>query len=343
MKYINKIIIIILLIIIFYYINKFINYNENYTGLKTKYFFDNLKDNNYQYDDEKNIIKCDNMGNNCKKTNYKLHFNTIDAIKLVKNKVNTSELLHKNKISVPKYNVININDQIDKIIVENKYKNISFPLIIKPINGTFGKDVFTNLENKQELLNVINTLKKKNIYTKMMVENFIEGHVYRVFVFNNTVIDVIQREKPFIIGNGYDSVDFLIKERNKYQINNGFFETTNIGYDYIEKQGYTLNSILENGEKIFITNVINMHNGAVLKRINISSIPRQNINLFLNVGKILKINCYGLDYISNDITSHYKNGQDVILEVNGTPDTEIHSKIDNYGNTFFKNIVKKIF
>jgi len=35
--------------------------------------------------------------------------------------------------------------------------------------------------------------------------------------------------------------------------------------------------------------------------------------------------------------------KNVILEVNGTPDTEIHSKLDNYGSTFFENIVNQIF
>ena len=59
--------------------------------------------------------------------------------------------------------------------------------------------------------------------------------------------------------------------------------------------------------------------------------------------KILKINCCGIDYISKDITKDFNNNKNVILEVNGTPDTEIHTKLNNYGNYFFENVVNNIF
>lgn len=337
------IIIIILLYIIFYSTNHFIQNNENYTGFKTPYFFDNLNKYNYEYDNNKNIKKCKKMNKDCKIKNYSYHFNTLEAVKLVKNKVKISYILQKYNIPVPTYNVININDSLDFIIQSNEKANIFFPIIIKPINGTFGINVFTNLENRDELGKTLSILKNKNKYDEMMIEEFIEGSVYRIFVFNNKVIDVIKREKPYIIGNGYDSVEILINKRNKALVGEGFFETNNIGYDYIEKQGFTMRSIVPAHNKVYITNVINMHNGAILERINISSIPQKNIELFINVGKILNINCYGLDYISKDITEAYINGKNVILEVNGTPDTEIHTKIDNYGNNFFEKIVKNIF
>lgn len=336
-------IILILLCIIFYFINKIIHINEKYTGFKTPYFFNNLKKYNYQFDTNKNIKYCEKNNTNCKVNNYTYHFNSLKSIKLVKNKVETSYLLHKNNISVPKYNVVNINDSLKNIIISNKNKNIQFPIIIKPINGTFGIDVYTNIQNVKEFNNILSLLKKKNKYDYMMVEEFIEGSVYRIFVFNNKIIDVVNREKPYIVGNGYDSVNFLINKRNKSLIDEGFFETKHIGYDYIEKQGYTMKSILPKHRKLYITNVINMHNGAILERINISSIPKRNIDLFLKTGKVLNINCYGLDYISKDITIPYVKGKDVILEVNGTPDTEIHSKLDNYGNPFFDKIVQNIF
>jgi len=337
------IIILLLLYIIFYGINQFIHSNENYTGFKTPYFFDNLNKYNYSYDNEKNIKKCKNGDKDCQIKNYAYHFNKLDAVKLVKNKVKTSNLLQKFNIPVPIYNVVDINDPINYIVQSNQKARINFPIIIKPIDGTFGIDVYTNLENEKELNNAILRLKERKKYKNMMIEEFIEGSVYRVFVFNNKIIDIIKREKPYIVGNGYDSVEILINKRNKALIGEGFFETKNIGYDYIEKQGFTMRSIVPAHNKVYITNVINMHNGAILERINISSIPHKNMELFINVGKVLDINCYGLDYISKDITIPYMEGKDVILEVNGTPDTEIHTKIDDYGNNFFEKIVKNIF
>ena len=158
-------------------------------------------------------------------------------------------------------------------------------------------------------------------YNKIMLEEFTEENVYRVFIFNNKIIDIIKREKPYIVGNGYDSVEILINKRNQALIDEGFFETKNIGFDYIEKQGFTMRSIVPAHNKVYITNIVNMYNGAILERINISSIPHKNRALFLNVGKVLNINYYTIDYLSKDITSPYNEGEDVILEVNKIPDT----------------------
>ena len=160
-----------------------------------------------------------------------------------------------------------------------------------------------------------------NKYNNIMLEEFTEGNIYRVFIFNNKIIDIIKREKPYIVGNGYDSVEILINKRNQALIDEGFFETKNIGFDYIEKQGFTMRSIVPAHIKVYITNIANMYNGAILERINISSIPHKNRALFLNVGKVLNINYYGIDYLSKDITSPYIEGEDVILEVNKIHDT----------------------
>jgi glutathione synthase/RimK-type ligase-like ATP-grasp enzyme len=84
-----------------------------------------------------------------------------------------------------------------------------------------------------------------------------------------------------------------------------------------------------------------MHNGARISRINIEDIPTKNIDLFLKVNKAMNITCSGLDFLSDDITIEYDINNGRILEVNGTPDTEIHQKIKNYN--FFERVVNSIF
>ena len=176
-----------------------------------------------------------------------------------------------------------------------------------------------------------------------MVEEYIQGHVYRIFVFNDKIIDVVQRERPFVIGNGNTNLSDLINQRNQKLIQDKLFPTKNISTNLIQKQGYNMNSIIKNNQTVYISDVIKMHNGAILKRIDIHSIPKENLDLFVNVAKILKINCCGIDYISKDITTDFNKNKNVILEVNGTPDTEIHTKLNNYGNNFFENVVNNIF
>ena len=84
------IIFLLLIFIIFIILNKIFNINENYTGLNTDFFKLNLTKNNYIFDENKNITKCDINGQNCITKNFKYHFNTPESVRLVKNKVETS-------------------------------------------------------------------------------------------------------------------------------------------------------------------------------------------------------------------------------------------------------------
>lgn len=336
----SKLIIIVILIILFVIINNyFLNNQENYTGFKTPYFFNALKNNQITVKDNKDIIYC-STPNNCIKTNYSYHFNSPEAVRLVKDKIKTSQLLDNNNIRVPKYKLINIHEPVYSIMKDKP--NIQYPVIVKPTNGTFGLDVHINIENDKELQNALNELKNSK-FNRFMMEEYIEGDVYRIFVFKNKIIDIVKREKPYVIGNGNCNLKTLIEKRNDKLIQKGLFPTNNISSKYLAIQGVNMNSIIPNQKKIYISQVINMHNGAPIQRIDLNKVPEINQKLFIEVGKVLKINCYGLDYISKDITQPFNEDKNVILEVNGTPDTEIHSKLDNYGSTFFENIVNQIF
>jgi cyanophycin synthetase len=339
---INILYIFFLCLIIFISLNnilkKFIV--EKYTGLSTNDLLIEMKNNGYIIDEQnKTVKKCND--NHCITKSYKKHFNTIEAIKLVKDKFNTSSMLIKNGIPVPKFAKIDSNDKNILTIMNNNM--IYFPIVLKPIDGTFGIDVITNIDNEKELNESINILKEK--YKELMLEEQINGDCYRIFVFNNKVIDVIKREKPYVIGNGINTVNELIEERNKEQEKLGLFQTKNVSNLFIIKQGYTLDTILEDNTKVYISNVINMHNGARISRIPLDNIPKKNIDMFINTNKYLKISCSGLDYLSDDITVEYDKNNSKILEVNGTPDTGIHTKINYNQNEdgFFKRVVNNIF
>ena len=340
------IILILTLLIIFISLNNILkNFTvEKYTGLSTSSLITEMKNNGYIIDEENKTVKyCKSNDNDCITKSYKKHFNEIDSIKLVKDKFKTSSILIKNGIPVPKFAKIDSHDNVKNILdIMNKNK-IYFPIVLKPINGTFGIDVITNIDNEEELNESINILKQK--YKELMLEEQISGDCYRIFVFNNKVIDVIKREKQYVIGDGIHSVNELIEERNKEQEKMGLFQTKNVSNLFIMKQGYTLDTILEDKVKVYISNVINMHNGSRISRISLDTIPKKNMDMFINTNKYLNILCSGLDYLSDDITVAYDKNDSKILEVNGTPDTEIHTKI-NYNkddDDFFKKVVNNIF
>ncbi len=350
---------IFILFIILFILQKKNNHYEHYKGLSKVSEFEKLLKKKYTKVDtnEKIVTQCtlnskiNDVGEeveeeNCLSKSYKLHFNTEDAVKLVKDKIETSSLLQNAGLPVPKFFKFTFTNTMDNIMAldtlkyqMNKHK-INYPIVLKQIHGTFGIDVFTHIDNDIKARETLEKLRDKG-YNELMCEEQIEGHCYRIFVFNNHIIDVIERSAPFIVGDGINDIQSLIHMRNKRQLEKKLFKTTNISENYIKNQGYHMNSILPKGKNLIISTVINMHNGANIVRIPIKKLPKENVNIFLKTNKLLGITTSGIDFLSKDISIPYHKNNGRILEVNGTPDTEIHTIVSKQNNDSF-NIYDRI-
>jgi cyanophycin synthetase len=352
---------ILILLLLYFFKN---NHFEHYRGLsKVSEFQDLLKKKYTKVDTEnkvvtncikKTTINVDNkekVEENCKSLTYKYHFNNEDAVKLVKDKIETSTLLQSHDIPVPKFfkftfdlNKDNI-DNFKNFISLMKKNKISYPIVMKQIYGTFGIDVYTHIDNDALVKSTLQLFQDKG-YKELMCEEQIEGHCYRIFVFNKNIIDIIKREAPFVVGDGVNTLRSLIDMRNKKQLEKGLFETKNVSESYIKKNGYSMESIIPKDKNIIISTVINMHNGANISRIPVSSIPKENKDIFIKTNEILGIMTSGIDFLSNDIRISYETNNGKILEVNGTPDTEIHtivSKQNNESFNIYESIAEHVF
>jgi glutamate--cysteine ligase len=96
------------------------------------------------------------------------------------------------------------------------------------------------------------------------MENQVYGENYRIFVFGGEVMDIVERVRPTIQGDGIHTVEELILLRNKKQIEKKNYPTKVYSESYIQQQGYKLASVLPFGEVIPITNTINyVYTGAL--------------------------------------------------------------------------------
>jgi cyanophycin synthetase len=336
--YIKIILIIILILLIFYFLNRILKYKEH-MSMKNIKLNTILNENDYQIDTENYTIKKCIDENNCIIKKYEsLHFNNIESHNLAKNKPKSNSIFMKNNIPVPIHKII---DKNNKDYYLNEYK-IEFPCVLKPVDGMQGTDVNTYIKNKKQFTIILNKLLDK--YSEIMYENQVYGDNYRIFVFNNEIMDVIKREQPFIIGDGINNIDKLIENKNKLQKDKNLFPTKNIDYDYILEQGYNREDILEVNKKIFITNTINFHNGANPVRIDLNNIPQINKTIFIKAHKLIGLECSGIDYMSSDITIPYNKNDGHIIEINDMVDTKIHSDANNGGdpNFLFNNILKSL-
>lgn len=336
--------IIILLIILFFIMNHFIRYQYTYKEhmtMKNSFLKEVLNDNGYKIDTDKYTIeKCDYDENkSCKKLVYgSQHFNNTQSHHLAKNKNLSNKIFSDNDIPVPQHWIINKKNK-------NYYLNdfdMFYPCVLKPVDGMQGKDVNTFIKNKKQFTEILNRLLDN--YDEIMMENQVYGDNYRVFVFNNQVMDVIKREQPFIVGDGKTQLLQLIENKNILQKEKKLFPTTNLDWNYMLEQGYNKDSIINNEEVVFITNTINFHNGANPVRIGLEDIPQANLDMFVKAHQLIGLECSGIDYMSPDIRIPYNENDGHIIEINDMVDTKIHIDADQGAKPYllFENIAKSL-
>ena len=275
-----------------------------------------------------------------KKLSTKTQLNKLSSNKIASSKSDTSKLLQSYNIPVPKFlkwdNSKSRNYNIELI---NKLR---YPLVVKPIDGTQGKDVFLDLNSINQVLDKIEYLLNKN--RDIIIEEQIKGENYRILILNNEIIDILHRQKPNIIGDGKHNIKELIDNYNIIQKKNKNYPITNINYELLNGQGLKLESVPTKGRKIIISNVCNYHNGSKVARIPIQYVHPDNLEMFKKINKVIDLNLSGIDYMSTDITKSYKQGNGYINEVNKGPDMKIHYVCDpKYSSSIIQKFVFNLF
>ena len=331
----NKLLLLLfLLLLIFILINNYLNVQEN-MSMRSNYLNKKLNENGYKTDLNNYTILDKN--NNIVKKYSTIYFNSTKSHYAAKNKPLTNQILMNNNIPTPKHVIIT---KLNK----DSFRDAStyFPCVLKPVDGMQGKDVYTHIDNQEEFDNILNNLTNK--YDKIMLENLVTGNNFRIFVFNNKVMDIIEREKPYVIGNGQKTVQELINDKNNILRGKNLFEVKYLDEKLIKSYGYDLNSVVRNGNKVFITNTVNFHNGANAKRIPLSDISKENLELFVKAHQLIGLECSGVDYMSDDLSIPYYRNNGHIIEMNDMVDTKIHIDADEKNNSdlLFNNIINSL-
>ena len=258
---------------------------------------------------------------------------------LARNKFKTYELFRLHNIPIPLYHLYN-NITVKNLDTIYDQKYIKYPLVVKDVNGALGNNVFINITNKLQLINAVNTLldNKKN---DILMEQHIKGQDHRILLFNNEIIDVVMRVPAYIIGDGRNTISRLIDIKNVIRRNSRSSQIIPNTF-YLDQRNLSIDSVLPKGKKLIVNPLTNFHQGSELKRVPIKYLHEDNINLFKNISKLMKLTIIGIDFISSDIgISHKKMGK--INEVNGTPSIDLHYFADNKLKTHIHNRILKMY
>jgi len=275
-----------------------------------------------------------------KKIYYPNHFNTHESISLADDKEKTKKIINSNNIPTPKsYLWGDLWFKNYRNNEKNNMKNVKklkLPLVIKPVDGTYGRNVHMNVNTYDDAKIIIQKLLKDDI--SVLIEEQVNGDVFRVLVFNDKIISAYKKDPPYVVGTGTIPLRDLIKIKNieKKSLNGKFVQ--NIDLEYIKTQNFNLKSIIPLDIKVIVSPVANVNNGADITLVDIENIHPKNIEMFKKINKICDLNYNGIDFISHGLDiPHTEHGY--FIENNARAGIEGHYLLDKkFMNKFFKLI-----
>lgn len=217
----------------------------------------------------------------------------------------------------------------DQVTEATKYANkIGYPVVLKPPSGSHGDNVWVNIKNDKELEEIINSIDKTAFGSAVfIIEKYISGNEYRLFITKNNFFAAVWRIPASIIGDEKNNILNLVKKENYRRMNprnNCLCEIKldQITFDYMEKNNLTLDDVPQKGEKIYLRQNSNVSTGGNCYDVT-DNVNGKFIDLAKKILEALKgVSYIGIDLICDDIAGN--NGKYYICELNPAPGLSLH-------------------
>lgn len=245
------------------------------------------------------------------------------AVEIACDKEETKNLLEASEIPVPKgrivYDLEELKQAIDKI---------GYPAVTKPINGNHGKGATTNIRTWEEAVEAFEAARK---YAKAVIcEKFITGRDFRVLVINYKFVAAAIRTPASVYGDGVSTIQQLIDKVNSDPRRGYGHEKvlTSIKVDdftnnILEKHGFTLETVLPNGEELWLKPTANLSTGGTATDVT-DYVHPTNVFMCERIARIIGLNICGIDIMAEDLSVPITENGGAVLEVNAAPGFRMH-------------------
>ncbi|CAM4281922.1 acylphosphatase [Lacicoccus alkaliphilus] len=241
---------------------------------------------------------------------------TNEAVEIGSDKESTKELLQHKGIKMPEGSIFT-KETSDEAILRHA-SGMSFPIVLKPTDGSFGKGVITNIKNNDELKEALEYVRGKLNYSNVLLEEYIPGKEYRIYVVGDKVVGAMNRIPANVTGDGEHTVRSLIQRKNGDRALNPRLRSCPIIIDeeverYLSTQDLFLDSVLDTGEQVFLTEKTNI------------SIGGDPVDAFDDLSDGIKDSAVralqavpGLSHGAVDLIVHEETSEPYIIELNPT-------------------------
>ena len=241
---------------------------------------------------------------------------TNEAVDIGRDKEKTKQALLKNGVSVPEGKQFTEEASNEEIV--DYVSHLGFPVVIKPTDGSFGRGVISNINSSGEFEHSLEYVRGNLGYQDVIVEQYIPGKEYRMYVVGDEVVGAMNRIPPNITADGINSIKALIEIKNEERGLNPRLVSCPILVneeveDFIGRKGYTLDTIPEKGLHVVLSDKTN---------ISLGGDPIDALDEMPEYVKEAAVKALhavpGLEHGAVDLIVHQDNSNVYIIELNPT-------------------------
>jgi cyanophycin synthetase len=245
------------------------------------------------------------------------------GIDLTGDKDGTKSLLKEFSVPVPEGITISKEDNLSYAL-----QVVGYPVVIKPLDGNHGRGITVNITNYEDALIAFNIAQK--ISKVVIVEKYVQGTDYRLLVINYKFIGALKRVPAFVIGDGRSTIKQLIDDINKDPAREdkpgNLLKKIDIDeptLNLLRRNQLTLDSVLEDGRKLFVKETANVSNAAMPIDVTDEMHPH-NILQAERIARIVGLDICGIDLLSPDLSVPFHENGAAVVEVNAAPGIRMH-------------------
>ncbi|MDZ4667187.1 MAG: cyanophycin synthetase [bacterium] len=245
------------------------------------------------------------------------------AVDIACDKEETKNLLEAAEIPVPKGRIV-FNEEGLQAAIES----VKYPIVTKPVDGNHGKGATTDIRNWEDALKGFEAAKKYG--RAIIVERFITGLDHRVLVINYKFVAAAIRKPAAVTGDGKHTIQELINITN-LDPRRGFghektltsIKVDEFTLDILQKAKLSLESVLPNGEELWLKPTANLSTGGTATDIT-DFVHPDNIFMCERIARIIGLDICGIDIMANSLSVPITENGGAILEVNAAPGFRMH-------------------
>lgn len=199
--------------------------------------------------------------------------------------------------------------------------------VVKPANGAGGRGVTTGVISSFDLVRA--AVAAAAYEPNLIVEQQVEGDLYRLLYLDGTLLDAVLRKSPMVVADGRSNVRQLIRLENRARLEAGHkYAQVLVSIDMdmrrtLAQQHLSLSSVPKKGTVVTLKKVVNENSAA--DNLSATSLLCQSIiEDGAAAAATVGVRLAGVDVVTRDPGVPLAESGGVILEVNSTPGYHYH-------------------